>query len=241
MQAFKNEKYCKKIDLLVTRRLKKVIELKAMWKAISLPKRPCYVYRYSAKTSVQDVPLLFDSSLSNKSMPCQRRNSCPEVRRIGFVKSFHMTSGDFDLYPSILYLTLPPSTLGIRISSVEFVKNTIRFSAPQPQLDHLPTDTSQDTCPWRWTSLTASMRPSTSTTNPPNWLSLAPKHTGFEFSLRQGRSAINKIANRALKFWKLTSSVNFSCKRFELKWLWFRKSPLIPATVLKRCYSLVLV
>ena len=176
-------------------KLKKSIELSEVKRNLSVEEVLFYVYRYSAKTSVQDVPSWLDSSLSLKSMPCQRRNSCPEVRRMGFVKFFHMISGDFDLYPSILYLYWPPSTLGIRISSVEFVKNTIKFLVPQPQFDHWFIDTLQDTFPWRWTSLTASMWPSTSTTNPPDWLSLAPKHTGFEFSLRQGRSAINKIAN----------------------------------------------
>ena len=128
-------------------------------------------------------------------MPCQRRNSCPEVRRMGFVKSFHMISVESELDPFILYLYLRSSTLGIRTSLVAFVKNTLKSSLPQPQFDQRPLDTLQDTWPWRWTSLTASMWPSTSATNPPNWSSLAPKHTGFEFSLRQGRSANNKIAD----------------------------------------------
>ena len=144
---------------------------------------------------MQDVPSLSISLWFIKSAPCQRRNSCPEVRRMGLEKSFHMISKEFDWYPSILYLNAPPFNLGIRISSVEFVKNTSKlFALPQPQFDHRPRDTSQDTCQWRWISLTASIWPPTSTTNAPNWLSLAP-NTGFEFSLRHGRSAINQKAN----------------------------------------------
>ena len=46
----------------------------------------------------------------------------------------------------------------------------------------------QVTCPDRWTSLTAWRKPPTSTWNRPNWLSLAPKHTGAEFNFRQGVS-----------------------------------------------------
>ena len=141
------------------------------------------------------MPLLLDSLWSIKSAPCQRRNSCPEERRMGLEKSFHMISEEFELYPSILYLNAPPSNLGIRIWSVEFVKNTDKVLRPQPQFDHRPFDTLQDTCPWKWISLTASIWPPTSTTNAPNWLSLAAKHTGFEFSLRHGRSAIKQIAN----------------------------------------------
>ena len=70
------------------------------------------------------MPSLLDSPWSIKSALCQRRNSCPEVRRMGLEKSFHMISEEFELYPSILYLNAPPSNLGIRISSVEFVKKT---------------------------------------------------------------------------------------------------------------------
>ena len=47
---------------------------------------------------------------------------------------------------------------------------------------------SQVTCPDRWTSLTAWIEPPTSTWNWPNWLSLAPKHTGAKFNFRQGDS-----------------------------------------------------
>lgn len=154
----------------------------------------CYVYRYRAKTSVQDLPLLSPSWRFRKSLPCQRRNSCPEVRRMGVVKFFHMISGEVELYPSILYLWPPYSTLGIKIALVEFVKSTIKSVRPQPQFDHRSFDTLQDTWPWRWTSLTASIWPPTSTKNVPKLLPLAPKHTGFEFNFRQGRSAI-KIEN----------------------------------------------
>ena len=66
--------------------------------------RSCYVYRYSAKTSVQDVPLLPPSLMSSKSLLNQRRNSCPEVRPTGVVKFFHMISGEVESYPSIVYL-----------------------------------------------------------------------------------------------------------------------------------------
>ena len=173
--------------------LKKSIELSEV-KGNFSAEMSCYVYRYSAKTSVQDLPLLLPSVRFRKSLPCQRRNFCPEVKRMGVVKFFHMISEEFELYPLILYLWPFVTTLGIRISSLEFVKRTNKFLEPQPQFDHRPSDTLQDTFPWRWTSLTASMWPPTSTTNVPNWLSLAPKHTGFEFSLRQGRSAI-KIGN----------------------------------------------
>ena len=37
------------------------------------------------------------------------------------------------------------------------------------------------------------MWPSTSATNQPDWLSLVPKHIGFEFSRRQGRSETTKL------------------------------------------------
>ena len=144
---------------------------------------------------MQDVPSLLPSPVPTKSLLCQRRNFCLEVKRIGVAKFFHMISEEFELYPSILYLWPLSSTLGIRISLLEFVKSTIKFLVPQPQFDHRPFDTLQDTFPWRWTSLTASIWPLTSTINEPNLLSLAPKHTGFEFSLRHRRSAINKNGN----------------------------------------------
>ena len=51
----------------------------------------------------------------------------------------------------------------------------------------------QLTSPDKWTSLTASIEPPTSTRNRPNWLSLAPKHTGAEFNLRQGSVRIRKL------------------------------------------------
>ena len=57
---------------------------------------------------------------------------------------------------------------------------------PQPHLLQAFTRRwSQVTCPDKWTSLTAWIDAPTSTWNRPNWLSLAPKHTGAEFNFRQ--------------------------------------------------------
>lgn len=48
-----------------------------------------------------------------------------------------------------------------------------------------------NTGPLIWTTLTASIKPPTSTWNLPNWSSLAPKHTRPEISFRQGSFFMN--------------------------------------------------
>ena len=141
---------------------------------------------------MQDLPSLLDS-LHVRLTPSGPWNPC-HAKDATLAQKWEEWDL-WNLYPSIRYVKSPSSTLGIRISSVEFVKNTNKVLPPQSQFDHQPFDTLQDTCPWRWISLTASIWPLPSTINAPNWLSLAPKHTGFEFSLRHGRSAINQMTN----------------------------------------------
>ena len=78
----------------------------------------------------------------------------------------------------------------------------------------------QVTCPDRWTSLTAWIEPPTSTWNRPNWLSLAPKHTGAEFDFRQGTSVIEHE-----KRWRKITLANWIKQKYSKLWLFISTTP----------------
>ena len=119
----------------------------------------------------------------------------------------------------------PPSNLGIRISSVAFVKKKKPLSVPH----HNPSSTSDSLTPCRillYRDKPASMWPSTSTTNPPGL-----------------NSAFAKDVLRSTKLQALQAGeiLKTHVLRFNYNWLGFKGCSFARVSFWKGGYSLVLV